>query len=838
MKPNHQLRHERELRGWSQQKIAEMVGTTPRTVSRWELGLSRPYPHFREQLCILFEKNATALGLLDDEELAIETSSPSAEEAGSPTINISSAEERTYTASSGNDLPDIYDPTIPPPLAGQSKLIGRDKLLEQVKQQLQVGERVAITALNGLPGVGKTALAIALATDPAIKARFRDGILWAGLGPEADVQGLLRHWGLLLGLTPEDMSGLEGTRAWTIALRRAIGQRRMLLVIDDAWRVEHVLALQVGGLFCSYVVTTRLAALAAQVTSEGVIVVPELDEEDGIALLNRFIPEIVNQEPETARELVNLVGGLPLAQVLIGRHLHAQSMSKQPRRLQRAVEQLRNAEQRLRIAVPASPLSLPANLAQESPWSLQATIAVSDQQLDKQARNALRALSVFPAKPNSFSEDAALAVCQVPVEVLDTLSDGGLLESWGIDYYTLHQTIADYARVHLNDQRPYENLIDYYITYIEANKENLQKLISESVNIIAALDVACRFKLREKHVKLFTLFAHFALRIKETDVYEKYAQRAYEAAQAIEDVDGIPYVLLHVALSQERRGEYERSEETIQQVFKLVQRSQDHPMLGLTHAVGSRIAMSLCDYPRAEEHANTALTLGLQKQDRFVVYLAYTALAWVAASRGKYQEMESYAEELLKRARQDKSHEFMCFGFLFLSQKKISEGDYIKAHEYAQESFDYADTIHYDEFTCQSLELLSQSERLQGKYQQAHEHVEQGLKLAQKKNIVRMIGVMYVALGELFLAQGKIKEAENVLRDALEIIPELLIRLRAGVLYGLARVEVEKGNLQIARQYAEESLKKLTAIGHYERAKVSEFIEQKLNSNNSEECCL
>ena len=834
MNPNNQLRHEREMRGWSQQKVAEAVGTTARTVSRWELGLSRPYPYFREQLCTLFGKNMTELGLLNEDPLdaldviAIEPLSEDTkrpEQSSATYSNNTTIEETANESFSRSNFPDIYDPSIPPSLAGQSELVGRDQLLRQIKQQLQVGEQVAITALNGLPGVGKTALAIALASDPDIKARFRDGILWAGLCPGADIPGLLQHWGLLLGLAPEDMMKLQGIRAWSLALRRAIGQRRMLLVIDDAWKLEDALSLQVGGPLCSYIVTTRLASLAAQIANNEVVVVPELSEEDGIALLKRFAPEVVNQEPETARELVGLVGGLPLAQVLIGRYLHTEAIRRQPKRLQRAVEQLRLTEQRLRLALPLLALSLPSNLVPGSPWSLQAAIAVSDQQLDKQARKALRALSVFPAKPNSFSEDAALAVCRVPVEVLDTLSDSGLLESQGGDCYTLHQTIADYARTQLDDQSAYENLIDYYISYVEANHENFPALSAENTNIVAALDAAYKLTMQEKYIRLFIAFSHLFLRIGEIDIYERYVQRAYELAQDSTDVNGTLGVLIHLVSLQDKLGDYEKAEENLQRAFKLAQQNGGHRLLGLTYVVGTRPALSRGDYNLVEEHANIALTLGLQRQDKFVIYLAYCALAWIAGIRGKYQELEHYAHEILKGARQDNSHEFMFFGLFFLGQRELSARNYIKAQKYAQESLDYADVIKYDEFACQALDLLSQIERLQGKYQQAYEYAEQGLERAQRSNVIRMVGTMQLALGEVLLAQKKIEDAEAAFRDAQRIIPKQLVRLQAMALYGLARVEAEKGNLQAAQECGEESLKMLKGIGHHDAEKVSEFIE-------------
>lgn len=65
MTPNRRLKQARELRGWSQAKVAEQIGTDATTVSRWERGMFSPTPYFREKLCMLFSKNAAELGLLE-----------------------------------------------------------------------------------------------------------------------------------------------------------------------------------------------------------------------------------------------------------------------------------------------------------------------------------------------------------------------------------------------------------------------------------------------------------------------------------------------------------------------------------------------------------------------------------------------------------------------------------------------------------------------------------------------------------------------------------------------------------------------------------------------------
>ncbi|GCE21854.1 eIF2A-related protein [Dictyobacter kobayashii] len=59
------LRRARELRGWSQANVADKLGCDARSVGRWERGEISPSPHYRQQLCFLFEQNAEELGLVE-----------------------------------------------------------------------------------------------------------------------------------------------------------------------------------------------------------------------------------------------------------------------------------------------------------------------------------------------------------------------------------------------------------------------------------------------------------------------------------------------------------------------------------------------------------------------------------------------------------------------------------------------------------------------------------------------------------------------------------------------------------------------------------------------------
>ena len=58
------------------------------------------------------------------------------------------------------------------PLQPTIRLVGRDAELNRLKKRLLTSGNVALTALNGLPGVGKTALAIELVHDHEIRSAF------------------------------------------------------------------------------------------------------------------------------------------------------------------------------------------------------------------------------------------------------------------------------------------------------------------------------------------------------------------------------------------------------------------------------------------------------------------------------------------------------------------------------------------------------------------------------------------------------------------------------------------------------------------------------------------
>jgi transcriptional regulator with XRE-family HTH domain len=82
--PNVLLRHERQLRGWSQAHLAEQIDVPDYYISRWERGEVLPSPYYQQKLCEVFGKTAMELGMLQTTPLTLPVDLPIVEQLPFP----------------------------------------------------------------------------------------------------------------------------------------------------------------------------------------------------------------------------------------------------------------------------------------------------------------------------------------------------------------------------------------------------------------------------------------------------------------------------------------------------------------------------------------------------------------------------------------------------------------------------------------------------------------------------------------------------------------------------------------------------------------------------------
>ncbi len=753
--------------GLSQNKLADGINQDPSVISRMCKGQRLTGPLARERVLEII-RWFHAQGVLS----SLNEANALLEAAGMARLN----EKDSSDASVIRLLPPLPTPSQekhPPPFLAPRqpsyRLVGRERFIRQLKNRLFAHGSVALSALNGLPGVGKTALAIALAHDPEVQSHFRDGILWAALGRDPDVLSILGTWALALGFRSEEIAQRNTIKDRQLLLRTALGNRRVLLVIDDAWQSEAALAFKIGGPYCAHLLTTRQPGIAVDFAREGIAKVSELNIEEGLTLLAKLAPEAVASEPETARELVAAVGGLPLAIILMGRYLRREMASGQPRRLHQALQRLRDTHARLKIEQPPALIGEMPAYPNHVPLSLQAAITLSAETLSAEARQALQALALFPPKPNTFSEEAATAAIGGRVALLDELYDAGLLESAGEDRYTLHQTIADYGRAGEIDPVACRRMVAYFVDYAQKHEHDHDLLGLEQENILAALQWAFSLKLHSQAVQGVNAIAHFLEARGLYALAETYLRRARQAAMAVGDWSGLAMTLLHNGRIQLWRGDYAQAEAEFRQGLARIQRSE-HPVVS-SFLLGNLgwLAMHRGEYDSAEECYKEALALARQADHRERICSLLANLGVLAFQLGNDQKAEALFQESLSIARQINHRERISDLLLNLGTVKQRQGEHEQAEALYLESLTIAQELGHRENICFLLSHLGTVSAHLGRYGLAEMYHRQGLKLARQIDSRWLLCHALVEWGEYLLERGRWDQSEAVLQEAAEM---------------------------------------------------------------------
>ncbi|MEU3985252.1 BTAD domain-containing putative transcriptional regulator [Streptomyces sp. NPDC026672] len=220
---------------------------------------------------------------------------------------------------SGNPPPLPTPAQLPAPLPD---FTGRQRLLAEVTSRLKAPDGMPVVGLVGLPGVGKTALAVR--TAHAVKEVFPDGQVYADLGatgerpadPAAVLAAFLRAYGVDDRAVPEALD--ERAALW----RTTLAGRQVLVVLDDAQDSAQVRRLLPGTPGSAVLLTSR--SRIPELPGAHWCTTDVFDPEEALDLLSRIAgAERTTAEQEAARRLVTACSRVPAAIRVSGERLAA-----------------------------------------------------------------------------------------------------------------------------------------------------------------------------------------------------------------------------------------------------------------------------------------------------------------------------------------------------------------------------------------------------------------------------------------------------------------------------------------------------------------------------------
>ncbi|MFE7589757.1 helix-turn-helix domain-containing protein [Kitasatospora sp. NPDC057512] len=403
------LRHHRRDAGLTQEQLAERSGVSDRTIRSLENG-ARTVPRLTSVRLL-----AAALELEPDNARAFLAASQGEAAALARTRDHDGPSSRWYLP---YDIPDF---------TGREGELG--ELLDRAGRC--DGSTVAMAAIDGMAGVGKTALALRAAH--LLADRYPDGQLFLDLHgftpgrrpvePAAALESLLRMAHVPEAAIPDDPD--HRAALW----RSTLAGRRVLVLLDNAADAAQVRALLPGAPGCLVLITSRRRMPQLPGVVPLSLDVPSTEQ---AAALFAAISGVGADGTDAVAEIVSLCGRLPLA--------------------------VRAASTRLAHRSPWTPAYLAARMRAEDRMpaesrafvdqAVAAALATSTARLDDARRRMLRLLGCHPGA--DFGPRAAGALADIPPaaadRALESLVDCHLLLSTTPGRYAFHPLVRRHAR--------------------------------------------------------------------------------------------------------------------------------------------------------------------------------------------------------------------------------------------------------------------------------------------------------------------------------------------------------------------------------------------------------
>ncbi|MEO0396201.1 MAG: trypsin-like peptidase domain-containing protein, partial [Cyanobacteria bacterium P01_A01_bin.137] len=396
---------------------------------------------------------------------------PQVEQTNQPSINQSVDGHQNIVVGStsgtttiiGNQTIETILPTPVPSVTGipsnlqergSRTFVGRDQTLEELHAKLQTSRTLAITALQGMGGIGKTEMAVQYAQQ--YKEQYPSGMCWlSARGAEVGTQ-LVNFAVTVLGLPqPEGELADQVQSVWNRWPRQDNGEQ-VLLIYEDVTDYSEIEGLLPTDERFQVLLTTRLQNLAAGVEDFRREL---LSQESALELLRQIVDGAgtnrIDAELATAEALCERVGYLPLGLELLGYFL--KNKPRMPlEKLQQRLEKNRLNARAFQAAHPGMTAKLGVYEAFELSWD----------ELSEAGQGMACWLSLFGLAPIPWGVAAARVNEEEQEDWDDTRDDEllklSLLQDLGGDSYQLHQLVREFLLAKLEEQGGKESLKETY----------------------------------------------------------------------------------------------------------------------------------------------------------------------------------------------------------------------------------------------------------------------------------------------------------------------------------------------------------------------------------------
>ncbi|GBE94969.1 tetratricopeptide repeat protein [Nostoc cycadae] len=666
------------------------------------------------------------------------------------------------------------------PLSGVVEFVGRERELQNLHRLLQSNQQVAIAAIAGMGGVGKTELALQYANSHRVT--YQGGICWLSALQDVGVQLVDFARNKLLLNIPDDLD--LAARVQYCLTKWHEGE--VLLVIDNVinYREEVRCYLESVPARFKQLITTREKLQPPIVRLDLDVLTPLA----AMQLLKSIVGrERLRREPLVARKLCKWLGYLPLGLELVGRYL----LGDEELSLAEMLQDLENERLKHEALV-----EVPQEMKTE--LGVAAAFELSWRRLRENAQHLGCVLSLFALAPIPWELVEGITInneVQNWKQARRELLQLHLLQHKGEGIYQLHPLLREFFQYKLTALEQAEEFKRSFCVVVVAAAEKISDTPTlEEINAISftvphLAEVANHLIQYISDEDLFLPFLGLSRFYTGQGLYTQAEPWDMQCLSTVqnrlgEDHPDVANSLNNLAYLYNNQGRYDQAEPLYLQALELYKR-----LLGENHLGIALILNNLAELYRSQGRYDQAEPLYLQALELYQhllgdnhthFVLSLNNLALLYHSQGRYSEAEPLFLQALELHQRllGENHPRVALSLNNLAELYRFQGRYDQAEPRYFQALEMRKRLlgnnHPD--IAQSLNTLASLYKSQGRYSEAEPLFLQALELHQRllgENHPR-VALSLNNLAELYRFQGRYDQAEPLYLQALELHKSLL----------------------------------------------------------------